>query len=173
MRKKYGKTPEAMKAINAFSNYRAKMKQLPINKKKDAEYKSKNPNIADWKASVKFDDSKSVLYKYNWRELDPKIMVRAIALAGETLITAGPADTLDEASLYGKFNAPENQSKLLEQEAAFNGERGGHMWLMDTKTGKHLAELELNSVPVFDGMAVTNGNILLSQKNGELVFFGE
>ena len=101
------------------------------------------------------------------------IRVRAIALAGATLITAGPAGTLDETSLYGKFNAPENQPKLLKQEAAFNGELGGHMWLMDTKTGKHLAELKLNSVPVFDGMAVTNGSILLSQKNGELVFFGE
>ncbi|MCH2209268.1 MAG: hypothetical protein MK132_25860, partial [Lentisphaerales bacterium] len=173
-KRKYGnKHPESKKANLAFTDYRTKIKQLPANKAKDAEHKSQNPNIADWKASVKFDDSKSVLYKYNWLELDPKIMVRAIALAGETLITAGPADTLDEASLYGKFNAPENQPKLLEQEAAFNGERGGHMWLMDTKTGKHLAELELNSVPVFDGMAVTNGNILLSQKNGELVFFGE
>ena len=172
-RKLGNKHPETKKASQAFSDYRSKMKQLPINKKNDAEYKSKNPSIADWKASVKFNDSKSVLYKYDWRELDPKIMVRAIALAGNTLITAGPADTLDETKLYGKFNAPENQQKLLEQEAAFNGQRGGHLWLMDAKSGKHLLKLKLNSVPVFDGMAVTQGNILLSQKNGDLVFFGE
>ena len=115
----------------------------------------------------------SVLFKYNWREIEPKIMVRAMALANDKLIVAGPADILDEASLYGKFTAPENQKKLTEQEAAFNGERGGHLWIMDKLTGKNVSELKLNSVPVFDGMAVSQGNILLSHKNGELVLFGK
>ncbi|EDM28118.1 serine/threonine protein kinase related protein [Lentisphaera araneosa HTCC2155] len=174
-RRKYGdkKAPEVKKASKAYSDYRTKMNQLPANKKSTENYRANNPNIADWKASLKFDDSRSVLYKYDWREIEPEIMVRAIAIANDKLIVAGPADILDEASLYGQFTAEKNQAKLEEQEAAFNGERGGHLWVMDKKSGSHVTKLELNSVPVFDGMAVSHGNILLSQKNGELVFFGE
>lgn len=174
-RRKYGdkKAPEVQKASKAYSDYRTKMNQLEANKKQTMEYRNNNPNIADWKASLRFDDSRTVLYKYDWREIEPKIMVRAMSLANDKLIVAGPADTLDEASLYGQFTAEKNQAKLLEQEAAFNGERGGHLWVMDKKTGTHLKELKLNSVPVFDGMAVSQGQVLLSQKNGELVLFGE
>jgi outer membrane protein assembly factor BamB len=174
LKKEFGnKDPKTKKAALAFASYRTKMKKLKINQENDLEFKNNNPSMADWKASVKFDDSMTVLHKYDWRELDPKIMVRAMTLAGNTLITAGPADTLDEASLYGMFTAESKQAELKEQEAAFNGERGGHLWLLDANSGKHLAELELNSVPVFDGMAVANGSILLSQKNGDLVSFGE
>jgi hypothetical protein len=100
-------------------------------------------------------------------------MVRALTLAGDVLITAGPADILDEKSLYGKFHAEENQGMLKAQEAAFNGESCGHLWLLDSNTCKHLTELKLNSVPVFYGMAVANGEIILSQVNGELVSFGK
>ena len=67
----------------------------------------------------------------------------------------------------------ENQGVLRAQEADFIGESGGHLWLLDSNTGKHLTELKLNSVPVFDGMAVANGEIILSQVNGELVSFGK
>jgi len=57
--------------------------------------------------------------------------------------------------------------------AARAGERAGHLWVFSTNNGEQIAERELESSPVFDGMAAADERLLVSLKNGKVVCFGK
>ncbi len=83
------------------------------------------------------------------------IRVRAMALAGRTLFVAGPPDVMDADDPY----------------AAFDGRRGGLLRAVSAADGRQLAELRLDGVPVFDGMAAAGGCLLLSTVDGRVLCF--
>ncbi len=56
--------------------------------------------------------------------------------------------------------------------AALDGEKGGLLWLVDTDSGKKRAAVTLDAPPVWDGMAVADGAIFVSLKNGTVVCLG-
>ncbi|MDP6119128.1 MAG: hypothetical protein QF437_06570 [Planctomycetota bacterium] len=170
--KEHGKkSPEYKAAHDKFVDYRTYINQLDVNRKLKEEWREKNPDVADWKHSAKFPDSKHTLLRYNWQQKDPEIMVRGMVLAGDTLLAAGPPDLVNEQGLYGLFTAKDTQPRLQKQQAAWNGELGGSLWLIDTATGDRKATVELAAPPVFDGMIVANGQVLISQMNKTLVCF--
>jgi hypothetical protein len=45
------------------------------------------------------------------------------------------------------------------------------MWAVSAETGKKLSELRLESLPVWDGMIASGGNLYLSLTNGEIVCY--
>ena len=47
----------------------------------------------------------------------------------------------------------ELDDKLAEQDAALQGEQGALLWAVSASDGNKLAELALDTLPVFDGMA--------------------
>ena len=53
--------------------------------------------------------------------------------------------------------------------AAFEGRKGGRLVMMDKSSGKRLAEYELESPPVWNGIAVVDGMVVLSCRDGSLV----
>jgi len=89
-------------------------------------------------------------------EIRVPVRVTSMALAGQTLIIAGPPDVLD----------------LQDPLGAFEGRKGGRVWTLSPSDGSKLAEYELDSPPVFDGMAVAHGKLYISLESGELVCFG-
>ena len=92
--------------------------------------------------------------QYNWTEQVP-LLVRGLVLAGDKLITAGTPD-LFAAS---------------DPAAALAGKEGGLVYIMSTSNGKQIARYELDSPPVFDGMAAAGGRLYLAATNGEVVCF--
>ncbi len=78
------------------------------------------------------------------------VRARAMVLAGNTLLLAGPPDVVPAEDPY----------------AAFDGKKGALLWLVSVADGKKLAEYELQSPPVFDGMAVADGGVYLSTTAG-------
>ncbi len=84
------------------------------------------------------------------------IRVRAMVLAGDTLFVAGPPDVLDPG----------------DPLAAFEGRRGARLWAVSTTNGRKLAEYQLASPPVFDGLAAAGGRLYLSTQDGRLSCFG-
>jgi outer membrane protein assembly factor BamB len=92
------------------------------------------------------------------RQWETRVPVRvtAMALAGETLVAAGPPDVVDPDDPLG----------------AFEGRKGAKLWLVSTSDGTRLAEHELDSPPVFDGMAVADGRVYLSTQDGHVVCMG-
>jgi hypothetical protein len=105
---------------------------------------------------------------YAWTT-DLPFYARAMVLAGDTLFVAGPADLLDEEDASRRIDAPENQAKILEQQAAWAGEKGASLWAVAAGDGRKRSELRLESPPVFDGMAAANGRLYISAMDGSVV----
>jgi hypothetical protein len=80
---------------------------------------------------------------------------QAMVMTGETLWLGGAPDEAD----------PQD---ALE---AVLGNRGAKVWAVSTKNGKMLAEYELRSEPVFDGMASASGSLYISDKDGNVTCF--
>ncbi|MFO7901415.1 MAG: PQQ-binding-like beta-propeller repeat protein [Pirellulaceae bacterium] len=85
------------------------------------------------------------------------VRARAMVLAGETLFLAGPPDLVPEDDPY----------------AAFEGKLGAKLWAVSATDGERLAEYELASPPVFDGVAAARKRLYLSTENGTVLCYGK
>ena len=81
-----------------------------------------------------------------------KVRVRAMVKAGDVLFVAGPPDEFDRA----------------DPLAAFEGRRGARMVAVAAKDGAVLAERELPSPPVFDGLIAAGGALFGALEDGTL-----
>ncbi len=99
------------------------------------------------------------------RELE--VTVRAMVLADETLYVAGPPELL---SLTGRSISEQD---LEAATAAYDGKRGGELWAVSAKDGSKLAEHELDSPPVFDGLIAAQGCLFLTTMDGRVHCLGE
>lgn len=109
------------------------------------------------------------LVKHHWKT-DVPILVRAMVLADKDLIISGPPDLLDETK-PGRRSDPAVREKLKAQIDAFNGKKGGLVWVVSRTDGKKKAEYKLGSPPTFDGMALANGKLYFSAMDGSVVCF--
>jgi len=103
---------------------------------------------------------------------DIPLFARAMLLAQGTLFFAGPADLVDEEQAVKQLADPQVQERLRAQEEAFAGKSGGTLWAVSAENGQKFSELELDTIPVFDGMAAARGRLYLSGVNGRLMCFG-
>jgi len=117
-------------------------------------------------AAEKYPSSKSI--QYHWTDDSLPMFVRAMVLADKTLFIAGPPDIVDEEQAFDNSAEANIISKLKEQDAALEGQNGALLWAVSTSTSKKLAEYNLESLPVWDGMAAANGRLYLSMKNGKV-----
>jgi outer membrane protein assembly factor BamB len=79
----------------------------------------------------------------------------AMALAGEVLFVAGTPDTIDPR----------------DPLAAFEGRKGGVLCAMSASDGTKLAQYELESPPVLDGVAAADGRLYVAQTDGNVICF--
>jgi hypothetical protein len=93
--------------------------------------------------------------EFRWANRVP-LRVTALAVAGPTLLAAGPPDLVDPRDPLGSFE----------------GRKGAELWLLSAADGKKLAEHRLNSPPVFDGLAVASGRLVVSLNNGTVLCMG-
>jgi outer membrane protein assembly factor BamB len=84
-----------------------------------------------------------------WSQRVP-VRIRAMALASQRLVVAGPPDVIAARDPLG----------------AFEGRLGGLLYVLETVSGRKLNERTLPSSPVFNGMAVANGRIYLADEAG-------
>ncbi len=140
-------------------------------RKSFAGIKNKETSITNWKQNRKQSLEKNNVVQYNWREVGPTIIARAMVGANDKLIIAGPPDVLDETRFYGRFRLPEVDVQVRKQEAAVNGARGGTMRTMSAGDGKKIAEIPLALPPVFDGLIAANGKLIMSTIDGRVVCY--
>ncbi len=101
--------------------------------------------------------------KSDWTRRVP-VLAQGMVLAGETLFVAGPPDEVEKIP-----HEPAETDPLAE---ALEAGRGGRLLAVSTTDGKPLADYELKSPPVFDGMAAAQGRLYLATKIGEVVCMG-
>ncbi len=83
------------------------------------------------------------------------LRVRAMVLAGETLLLAGLPDVVPQEDPY----------------AAFEGRAGGRLVALSTENGEKLADYPLEHRPTYDGMAVARGKLFVTSPDGEILCF--
>ncbi len=84
------------------------------------------------------------------------VRARAMVLAGQKLFLAGPPDLVPED----------------DPMAAFEGRLGGNLWVVSTQDGGKMAEYELESPPVFDGLIAAKNRLYVSGLDGRLICWG-
>jgi hypothetical protein len=109
---------------------------------------------------------------YLWTR-DIPMMVRAMALAGNTLLIAGPPDLLDEVAAFQNYVDEATQKQIADQDAALKGRRGAMLQTVNAGTGETLAEYPLESLPVFDGLIVAGGRTFIATTDGHVVCLGQ
>jgi len=90
----------------------------------------------------------------DWQVRVP-IRVTAMAATPDQLAIAGAPDIVDPADPLGAFEA----------------RKGGKLRLVSTTDGSTKQEHDLDSPPVFNGIAVANGRMFVSLKNGRMACF--
>ncbi|MFO8013756.1 MAG: PQQ-binding-like beta-propeller repeat protein [Phycisphaerae bacterium] len=99
--------------------------------------------------------NKRSAYETRWSRQVP-CLARAMVLAGETLLLAGPPDPF----------------RTDDPTAVLEGRKGGILAVVGAADGKVAATHDLASPPVFDGMAAARGRLYLSLTDGTVVCMG-
>jgi hypothetical protein len=92
---------------------------------------------------------------------DVPLVVRAMVLADETLFVAGPP-----VKSRGVPKEPTDADPFAE---ALEARGGGSLLAVSASSGKTLADYNLESCPVFDGMAAALGQLYISMHDGSIV----
>jgi outer membrane protein assembly factor BamB len=91
------------------------------------------------------------------------IFVRAMVLAEDKLIVAGPQDPVKAAG----YTAPSEATDPGASDAP-----AARLIIISAQDGKRVAERELAAPPVWDGMAAAGGRLYLATTDGAVVCFG-
>jgi hypothetical protein len=100
-----------------------------------------------------------------WSNADSPI-VRAMVLAGEQAVIAGPPDLGRKTQAILAYENPE------EALSGFRGEAGIFLRIVSAEDGGTISQCELASMPVFDGMSTAKGKVYLSLKDGTVECWG-
>ena len=157
----------ADKQVSPESIQRVRRGNGPI----DAKSKNKNANSSDWQVRQGFDAKSLWAADTRWSQEKVPLLVRAMVLADGKLYTAGPPVLADEKAAFYEPDAPTNREALAEQEAAWEGKKGGFLRVLSASDAELLAEYKLESVPVWDGMAAANGRLYMATIDGKVVCF--
>jgi hypothetical protein len=104
-----------------------------------------------------------------WSIQHPPLHVRAMVLAGATLLVAGPPDVLDEDEAFERPFEPKVQEKKAAQDVALAGGSGAVLMALSAAEGAALWQVDLAAPPVWDGMAVAENRLYVVTVDGSVV----
>jgi len=129
----------------------------------------RNASSSDWRLRWFFPREELSATRVQWLLDQPSIMARAMCVAGDRLYLAGPPDVVDERFAYRNPDDPEIQVLLAAQEEAYAGRKGGQLWAVNKADGRPVARHDLDTIPVFDGLASANGRLYLATIDGRVM----
>ncbi len=139
----------------------------------NAKSKKRNADSSDWKLRQGFSRQVLSAANFRWSTEQPPLQARAMVLADKTLFIAGPPDVVDEQTSFYQPDDPGIRAKLSKQVDALDGQEGALLWVVSAADGQRRAQYQLESVPVWDGMAAANGRLCLAMKDGSVLCFAE
>ena len=87
------------------------------------------------------------------------------------LFLAGPEDVLDEEEVFRDPRSEKNRKLLQQQNDLLNSRRGGKLLAVSAKDGGRRQVLDLQSPPVWDGMAAAYGGLFMCCRDGSVAAF--
>jgi hypothetical protein len=114
------------------------------------------------------DKGQPAVLKYHWTQRIP-LLAKAIVVTSESIFVAGPPDVVKTEQEIGDGALElSNPQEVLD---AWNGKKGGMLWAVSRKDGSKQAAYQLESPPVFDGMAAASESLYLSTADGRVLCF--
>jgi hypothetical protein len=103
--------------------------------------------------------------------VDVPIYVRGMLLANRTLFLVGPPDIIDEEETFEKLTQrdPDVEKLLAFQDEILEGKQGAMLLRINSNSGEIEQQLELGSLPVWDGLAGARGRLYLTTLKGEVL----
>ncbi|MBM4078784.1 MAG: hypothetical protein FJ278_03725, partial [Planctomycetes bacterium] len=101
-----------------------------------------------WNLDVGFARGEPALWVANL-----PVRIRAMVRTGNALFVAGPPDVCDPS----------------DPTAALEGRKGGWLLAFSVSDGKELTRCQLDSAPVFDGLAAAHGRLYLATTDGKVL----
>jgi len=130
----------------------------------DEELRKTRPNWRNYRTlrcpKVEFD--------FQWR-LRPPVRAKAIVKTADTLFVSGPEDLIDEELVFGNTRSTLNRKLLEKQNKALLSPKGGKLLAVSVVNGGVVQTIDLESGPVWDGMAAAYGNLFICCKDGSVV----
>lgn len=116
---------------------------------------------------------KQVGFDHEWTKFVP-VFARAMLLANDALCVAGPPDLVDEEYALERLAAkdPAIKDQLKAADEALDGKQGGRFLVVSTKDGSRIAEFQVDSLPVWDGMSAAYGRVYLATTDGRVICYG-
>lgn len=105
---------------------------------------------------------------YQWSRVAP-VLGRALVLAGDTLFVAGPPDVVNQETTISSLHTAETAGLLADQRDAYAGKKGGVLLAVSATDGSRRAAYQLDSIPVFDGMAAAHESLFLTATDGSVL----
>jgi hypothetical protein len=155
----------ADKAVTDEALARVRKAEARIN----ARSNEKNANSSDWLVRHFFPREDLSATNFQWIVDQPAVIARALALTQDTVLVAGAPNYVDERQAYRMPDNPEILEQLQHQQEALEGARGGVLWALSKADGGLQKRYALDTIPVFDGLAVAQGNLLVSTVDGRLL----
>ena len=134
--------------------------------------KYRNASSSDWRLRYFFPTKDLTAANFQWKLDQPSLIARAMTIAGDTLFVAGPPDLVDERQAFHNPDDSEVQAKLKRQAEAYEGRAGGQLWVMAKADGRVMNRYTLNTIPVFDGMAVADDSLYMATVDGRVMCLG-
>jgi outer membrane protein assembly factor BamB len=130
----------------------------------DAELRKSKPNWRRYRTlrcpKVEFD--------FHWKSGVP-VRAKAIVKTLGTLFVAGPEDILDEEKVFLDARSEANQKLLQEQNELIQSQQSGILLAVSVKDGSAQQMIDLESQPVWDGMAAAYGKLFLCCQDGSII----
>jgi outer membrane protein assembly factor BamB len=112
--------------------------------------------------------------EHQWTAKSP-VFARAMAMAKDTIFVSGPPDMIDEEYAFERMaqKDPAIYKDLAEQDAALDGRKGGSILAMNTEKGEVSSDVQLDSPPVWDGLAIAQGRLYVASVDGKVTCYGK
>jgi outer membrane protein assembly factor BamB len=117
--------------------------------------------------------AKQLGFEHDWTKFVP-VFARAMLLANDTLMIAGPPDLVDSEYALERLAAkdPAIREQLQQQDDSLSGKLGGKFWVVNTKDGSQSTQLDLDCVPAWDGLSTAYGRIYIATTDGRVICMG-
>jgi outer membrane protein assembly factor BamB len=131
------------------------------------------PYHSDWKLRQGLAPNQLSAADYRWSVDKPPLEAKALVLAGDLVFAAGPPELLDQTRAFFHLDDPATKDALAAEAAALAGKKGARLWAISARDGKKVAEVPLESPPVFDGMAAAGGRLYVTTMDGKVLCLGK
>jgi len=125
-------------------------------------------------AAVAAGAAKQMGFDHNWTKFVP-VFPRAMVLASDAIVVSGPPDLLDEEYALERLAAkdPAIRKQLQAQADSLEGKKGGRFCVFSTTDGSYISDIDIDALPVWDGMSTAYGRIYMATTDGRVICLGQ